>query len=507
MPLFKKASPRRSRVRKDMTAERLGRVANFATMDIVLSGFVLLLFAAFTVAVLSFEAMQRAQYISLIPTAVVVSLICLAGGLYIHRYQRRIVTNRTRALALAGLFAVMLTITKIGALLSRYPVLATGTAVATAIILAIAYDQRFAIGMSLFYCILAYLASGQTASMNLFLIMASGSFVCCFSLGEVRTWTKLLEVGAVAALVVLIMASALGILSERSVTFGLFLPAGLHAGVTVLVGIVAQGLLPLIEKACRVATSMTLVNYTFASQPLLKRLATEAPGTYSHSLQVSSIAEAAAEAIGRNGLLCRVGALYHDIGKVNKPDYFVENEFGSASRHKELSPAMSQLVIVGHVKDGIEMAREYKLPVVLRQFIGTHHGTTLVEYFYNEAKKQHGRKGSSACQAPSENEYCYPGPKPRAKEAAIVMLADAVESATRTLTEPTPAKIETLVHNIAMKRLQDGQFDESDLTLRELSQIEAAMVKSLAAQYHGRIAYPKAPEITEQTKADEGRTT
>jgi len=507
MPLFRKASPRRSRVRKDMTAERLGRVASFATMDIVLSGFVLILFAAFAVAVFSFEAIQRAQYTGLIPTAIVVLLLCLAGGLYIHQYQRRIVTNRSRALALAALFAVMLTITKIGAVLSRYPVLATGTAVATAVILSIAYDQRFAIGMSLFYCMLAYLASGQTASINLFLIMASGSLVCCFSLGEVRTWTKLLEVGAVAALVVFIMASALGILSGHSVTFGVFLAAALHAGVTVLVGIVAQGLLPLIEKACRVATSMTLVNYTLASQPLLKRLATEAPGTNSHSLQVSSIAEAAAEAIGRNGLLCRVGALYHDIGKVNKPDYFVENEFGSASRHKELSPAMSQLVIVGHVKDGIEMAREYKLPVVLRQFIETHHGTTLVEYFYNEAKKQHGKKGSAAGEQPSESEYRYAGPKPQTKEAAIVMLADAVESAARTLTEPTPARIEMLVHNIAMKRLQERQFDESDLTLRELSQIEAAMVKTLAAQYHGRIAYPKPPDTVGRTEQGQARNT
>ncbi len=482
-------------------------MASFATADLVLSGFVLLLFAAFTVAVLSFEAIQRAQYISMLPTGIVVLLICLAVGFYVHQYQRRIVANRTRALALAGLFALMLTITKIDALLSSYPLLATGTAVATAIILTIAYNQRFAIGMSLFYCIFAYLAAGEQTNMNLFLVMAGGSLVCCFSLGEIRTWTKLLEVGAVAALVVFIMAAALNILPGQAVTLGLFWIPALHAGVTVLVGIVAQGLLPLIEKACRVATSMTLVNYTFASQPLLKRLAMEAPGTYSHSLQVSSIAEAAAEAIGRNGLLCRVGALYHDIGKVNKPGYFVENELGSASRHKELSPAMSQLVIVGHVKDGIEMAREYKLPVVLRQFIGTHHGTTLVEYFYHEAKKRHGKKGSAAPKEPSESEFRYAGPKPRTKEAATVMLADAVESAVRTLPEPTPTKIEAAVHNIAMKRLQDGQFDQSDLTLRELSRIEASMVKTLAAQYHGRIAYPKAPDMSERSEPSQSQTT
>ncbi|HUT44632.1 MAG TPA: HDIG domain-containing protein, partial [Sedimentisphaerales bacterium] len=227
-----------------------------------------------------------------------------------------------------------------------------------------------------------------------------------------------------------------------------------------------------------------------------------APGTFSHSLLIGSIAEAAAEAIGRNGLLCRVGAYYHDIGKINKAGYFIENELGSASRHKELSPTMSHLIIVGHVKDGIEMAKEYGLPSVLRQFIETHHGTTLIEHFYNEAKKQKTKnaKGKTT-EAPSESEFRYPGPKPRIKEAAIVMLADTVESAVRSLPEVTPTKIDAVVHNMAMKRLQDGQFDECDMSLRELSQIEASISKTLAAHYHGRIAYPKSPDEPLETES------
>jgi cyclic-di-AMP phosphodiesterase PgpH len=240
---------------------------------------------------------------------------------------------------------------------------------------------------------------------------------------------------------------------------------------------------------------MTLLDYSDANQPLLRRLAMEAPGTYSHSLLIGIIAEAAAEAIGRNGLLCRVGSYYHDIGKINKPGYFVENQLGSISWHKELSPAMSQLIIAGHIKDGMELAKEYGLPAVLRQFIETHHGTTLVEYFYNEAMKQHEQSDSSDFPAPSEGAFRYPGPKPRTKEAAIVMLADAVEGATRTLPEATPLKIEAVVHNMAMKRLQDGQFDECDLSLRELSLIEASISKTLAAHYHGRIAYPKPADM------------
>ncbi|MBL7154105.1 MAG: HDIG domain-containing protein [Phycisphaerae bacterium] len=231
----------------------------------------------------------------------------------------------------------------------------------------------------------------------------------------------------------------------------------------------------------------------------------EAPGTFSHSLMIGSIAEAAAEAVNRNGLLCRVGAYYHDIGKLNKPGYFVENEMGSASRHKELSPAMSQLVIVGHVKDGIEMAKEYALPNVLRQFIETHHGTTLIEHFYNQAKKQKAKNAKAkAPDEPAESEFRYPGPKPRTKEAAIVMLADTVEGAVRSLSEITPVKIETVVHNMAMKRLQDGQFDECELSLRELSQIETSISKTLAAHYHSRIAYPQPPDIPaiEQSRSD-----
>jgi len=305
-------------------------------------------------------------------------------------------------------------------------------------------------------------------------------------------------VTVVASVVVFITSTALGIIQKEAIGV-ISYRSGSAAIITVAVGLVIQGFLPLIEKVFGIATSMTLMDYSDANQPLLRKLAMEAPGTYSHSLLIGTIAESAAEAIGANGLLCRVGSYYHDVGKINKPSYFVENTMGSASRHEQLSPAMSQLVIVGHVKDGIEIAREFGLPTVLRQFIETHHGTTLIEYFYNEAKKQQDDKQAAV----SEAEFRYPGPKPRTKEAAIVMLVDSVESASRSLTELTPARIEAVVHNMAMKRLQDGQFDECDLTLRELSQIEAGISKSLAAHHHGRIAYPKSPDEPVETPTRE----
>jgi len=498
MRLFKKTSPRRSRLRKDKTAERFSQISRLADKSIIISLLIWVLFVVLSIPVLSFELIQQAgAYHRVIPKTVIVVLISFAAIFYIYRYQQRIIKNHTRALVLAGLFILLLAAAKLGALLTEHDFWATGTAVTMAIVLTIAYDQRFAIGMSLFYCLLACFAVGAAADINLFLVVAAGVITCCFSLREIRTRMKLLEVSALSATIVFITAVSLGFLAEATPA-DIFRRAGWHALATFIVGLLIQSLLPLIEKIFRIATSMTLLDFSDANQPLLKKLAMEAPGTFSHSLLVGSIAESAAEAISRNGLLCRVGAYYHDIGKINKPTYFAENEIGPTSRHKELKPAMSQLIIVGHVKDGIEMAKEYGLPAVLRQFIDTHHGTTLIEYFYNEAKKQQDEKQSEL----SESEFRYAGPKPRTKEAAIVMLADAVESSLRSMTDLTPTRIEAVIHNMAMKRLQDGQFDECDLSLRELSQIEASMSKTLAAHYHGRVAYPAPPDAPQDESAD-----
>jgi len=503
MWFFKKTSPRRNQVRRSIATERLSQISRFATAERLISALLWLLFVVLCIPIISLELIKQADYPGLVPKALIVVLISLGAAFYIHHYQGRIIKNHARALALVGLFILLLITAKLGA------VVATGTAVTAAIILAIAYDQRFAIGMSIFYCLFACFAAEPKTDIDLlflFLIMASGAITCCFFLREIRTRMKLLEVSALAAVIVFITALALGFLAG-SQTSEAFSNAGYHALATFLVGLLIQSLLPLIEKVFRIATSMTLLDHSDANQPLLKRLAMEAPGTFSHSLLIGSIAEAAAEAINRNGLLCRVGSYYHDIGKINKPGYFAENEMGSTSRHKELSPAMSQLIIVGHVKDGIEMAREYGLPVVLRQFIETHHGTTLVEYFYNEAKKLKTKDSKlKGVAPPSESEFRYTGPKPRTKEAAIVMLADTVESAVRSLTEVTPTRIEAVVHNMSMKRLQDGQFDECDLSLRELSQIETSISKTLAAHYHGRMAYPKAPDVPEGTSTENGKS-
>jgi hypothetical protein len=228
---------------------------------------------------------------------------------------------------------------------------------------------------------------------------------------------------------------------------------------------------------------------------------------------VATLSEAAAEAIGANALLCRVASYYHDVGKINKADYFIENQqSGSSNRHINLSPSVSLLIIIGHVKDGVELAREYHLPNSLVPFIQQHHGTTLVEYFYHQACTRQSQREPGG-PAIADHQYRYPGPKPRSKETAIVMMCDAVESACRAMPEPTPARVEGLVHDLAMKRLLDGQFDECDLTMREIETIERTLMKTIMGIYHGRIQYPSmssttttAPTTVPATAAPAGET-
>ena len=419
----------------------------------------------------------------------VISVVLLTAilAIYAAKYQPRIVQNHARAVAIAALLLSTLLLAQLAAIGSS-PLYVFGLAptIIVAMIMTIAYDQRFAAGVSSIHAVLVTLAFNE--SISFFLILWTGVMTCCFLLDEIRTRSKLIEVGGATSLTMICATAAAGALALDPPMF--ILRNALFAGAAGLgVGFIVLGILPFIEKTFRITTSMTLLELADASQPLLRRLSLEAPGTYSHSLQVATLAEEAAEAIGANSLLCRVASYYHDIGKINKAEYFIENQSGGFNRHINLSPSVSLLIIIGHVKDGIELAREYNLPTSLFPFIQQHHGTTLVEFFYDQACRQQETRQPDQ-PAISETQYRYPGPKPKSKEIAVVMLADAVESATRAMNEPSAGRIEALVHDLAMKRLLDGQFDECDLTMRDLERIERALVKTLLGIYHGRIAYP-----------------
>jgi putative nucleotidyltransferase with HDIG domain len=265
-----------------------------------------------------------------------------------------------------------------------------------------------------------------------------------------------------------------------------------HSGLAVLNGflspILTIGLLPLFESTFGLTTDITLLEFSDLNRPLLKRLALEAPGTYHHSIMIGTLAEEAAEAINANSLLARVGSYYHDIGKMLKPEYFVENQMGAKNKHEKLAPSMSALILEAHVKEGKELAEAHGLPQCLIEFITGHHGSSVMSYFYEKAK-------STESDEVNVDEYRYPGPKPVSKEVAIVMLADSVEAASRTLEDPTPARIRGLVRKIIFSRFESGQLDDCDLTLRDLSKIEDSFVRVLIGIFHRRIAYPeKEPE-------------
>ena len=416
--------------------------------------------------------------------ALVVVLLCVYVGLY----QKRIVQNRWRGAAVVATMLLMLGANRIIVeIAGANPHACVLPVLIAAVIMTIAYNQRFAVALG---SVLAALVVLQLrAGFEMFVILLVAVFATVYQLDEIRTRSKLIRVLSVSATLVFLTVWGMALFAVVPPAF--ILSDSLWAGLsTVLAGLVAQAILPIVEHVFRIATSMTLLEWCDASRPLMRRLAMESPGTHNHSLQLGSMCEAAAEAVGARGLLARVGAYYHDIGKMNKPDYFSENESGSASKHAKLSPAMSLLIIIGHVKDGIELAREYNLPPVLHEFISTHHGTTLVQYFYHVAAEQ--RKNGSD-RAPDEIEFRYPGPKPRSKEAGILMLADAAESSVRAMAEPTPGRIENQVHAMVSRRLMDGQLDDCELTLREVHQIEISLIKSLCGVYHSRIAYPTPP--------------
>ncbi|MEW6187410.1 MAG: HDIG domain-containing metalloprotein [Thermodesulfobacteriota bacterium] len=255
----------------------------------------------------------------------------------------------------------------------------------------------------------------------------------------------------------------------------------------ILAGIIVTGFSPLIEKIFGYTTEMKLLERANMDQPLLKELMVQAPGTYHHSVIVGNMVEAAAEAIGANALLARVSAYYHDIGKIQKPQYFVENQMGGENKHEKLAPSMSALILIAHIKDGVEMAQQQKLDPPIIDIIRQHHGTGLISFFYQKALDLRGGEVTQV----SMEDFRYPGPKPQTREAGLVLLADGIEAASRTLVDPTPARIRGLVQKIIQNAFSDGQLDECDLTLKDLSQISASFSKILTGIFHHRIEYPE----------------
>ena len=403
-------------------------------------------------------------------------------GLFIFYRFPEILINMRRFASLLGLTVLTVIVCYLAGRwrVEAVPMLLFGMTVA------IAYNQEVALLLTAAIGLIVVLLLGQ--GLALFVILVAATSTAVLMLRRVRSRVKLVYVGFCAGMVAMLTAIGVNVVAGQPLDQAVMVDAGKFFLWGLMSGFAMTGLLPFIETLFGVLTEISLLELGDVAHPLLQELVRRAPGTYNHSINVASMAEAAAESIGSRGLLLRVGAYFHDIGKMLKPQYFVENQRDDHNRHESLVPAMSTLIIIAHVKDGADLARQHHLPRSIVDFIQQHHGTTLVEYFYERANEdsQANPDGTTI----DENAFRYPGPKPQTKEAGILMLADAVESASRVLVEPTPSRIESLVEDIAMKRLLDGQLDECGLTLQEVREVQDSLVKSLIAVYHGRVKYP-----------------
>ena len=291
---------------------------------------------------------------------------------------------------------------------------------------------------------------------------------------------------------------AIGIMElSSSASLGIVIASAALFGITngIISSILTIGILPYLESTFRITSPVRLLELSYPGNPLLKRLLTEAPGTYHHSILVGNLAEAAAEAINGDSLLTRVGAYYHDVGKLKRPYFFIENQMNTDNPHDKIAPTLSTLILTFHVKDGVELAREYKLPEDIINIIEQHHGSGLCTYFYHKALENGQNEGVA------EEEFRYDGPKPQTREAALVMLADSVEAAVRSLQNRTYNRVEGMVHRIVKEKLLDGQLDECDLTFKDLDVIASAFIQVLSGIFHARIEYP------DLSKEVEGRKT
>ncbi|HET7631068.1 MAG TPA: HDIG domain-containing protein [Gemmatimonadaceae bacterium] len=352
-----------------------------------------------------------------------------------------------------------------------------------AIVISALFDRRIAMIVAV---LLAALIGGQSVfrGTNALYVQVIGGAVAAYSVRAVRTRQQTYTWIVVIALAYSVSSLAVGLTLDlpnttilRSAAFG-----SLNAVISVLVALL---LLPLAERYTGVETDLTLLEWSDLNRPLMQRLSLEAPGTFAHSMQIASLAEAACRAVGANALLARVGAYYHDIGKLVKPQYFVENQAKGHNPHDQLTPLQSAQVIRNHVRNGLQLAEDGHVPRVLRNFIAEHHGTGVISYFLERARKAGG-------EAPREEDYRYPGPIPQSVETAVLMLADGAEASVRVLNDPTPQRIHEVVEHIVRQRLEAGQLRDAPLTLRDMELVKAEFTRGLSGMHHSRVDYPAA---------------
>lgn len=424
---------------------------------------------------------------------VLLTIILITFGFYLQRHAPEVYTDDRQILLLCACLVLAATGLRIALQWSVYGAVALGVSTLLAIIVAMLLGTRIAIVFSLAIGLLAGLvATGSDVRLVIATILASVFASFAVSSASSKGATVARAAGAVAvanALIFIVTSKVFGLSLSLNQIISAFV-AGLISSSLAIVAVLA------LERRVGVVTDLRLLELSNPNEPILHRLLTEAPGSYQSAVMVGNLAEPAAEEIGANPLMARAIALYHDIGKLKRPYFFIENQFGEENPHEKLKPHLSALTLIAHAKDGYEMAKEIGLPQQISDAIRQHHGTSLASYPYHLAVQQQGEENVN------EADFRYPGPKPQTREAALLMLADSVEAAARTLVSPAHKQIEELVDRVISSKVEDGQLDESPLTFDDLHTIRGSFVSTLHGMFHQRLKYPDQDEEEEEAPKD-----
>ncbi|MCF8000313.1 MAG: HDIG domain-containing protein [Halanaerobiales bacterium] len=426
----------------------------------------------------------RINYVNLMGVLITLSSLLLLLGYYIKHYQKEVWKNINQLILIETLVILVVLLAKIISVFQpSYMVYLVPTAIAS-ILITVLINTQIALIVTAFISFLIALVFG-----NLYIAAAVafvGGLVGIISVSNVNQRSDLIKAGFNVSLSLVVFIVGLTLMNLTNDWIELLWAVGMGVLNGIFVAILANGLLPYLENLFDLTSSVKLLELSNPSHPLLKRLLVEAPGTYHHSIIVGNLAENAADRIGADSLLTRVGAYFHDIGKLKRPYFFSDNQFGGENPHDKTSPNLSALIIKSHVKDGLEMADKYNLPKAVKDIIQQHQGTGLISFFYKQAveKNKHGDI--------KESDFRYDGPKPQTKEAALIMLADTVEAAVRSknFNKNNHNRIELFVKELIREKLNDRQLDDSPLTLHELDEIADSFVQILTGIYHKRIEYP-----------------
>lgn len=407
------------------------------------------------------------------------SILIFLLALYIFTYHKTVYHETNKLILLGILYLAIIFIAKVIGEVSAYLI----PVAFVSMLIAITIDSRLAIWMT--FLISFNIGIIFFGEIDYMIVALAGGLISIFSIRKATQRSSLTRAGLFIALVNIFSITALGLIHGHSTD--IILKNNLWGVLNGFISaILTIGILPFLESFFDISSSFRLMELSNPNQPLLRQLLVEAPGTYHHSVIVGNLAEAAAEEIGANSLLARVGAYYHDIGKLKRPYFFTENQEAYKNTHDDMEPSLSALVIASHVKDGIDMARKYKLPKSIIDIINQHHGTGIISYFYHKALQTSSNKSTEV----NEENYRYSGPKPQTKEAGIILLADMLEAEARTLNSPTSSRIKSLTQNVITRNLENGQLDECNLTLRELNKIKEVFSKILTGMFHNRVEYP-----------------